>query len=64
ILINLQDVMKFVCRLLMVARQRDKNVHIDLDGWVAHPLTLKPLQTNGYDCGIWVLATIIAVLRG
>ncbi|KAG0700906.1 hypothetical protein DFH29DRAFT_806962, partial [Suillus ampliporus] len=42
----------------------DKNVHIDLDGWVARPLTLKPLQTNGYDCGVWVLATIIAVLCG
>ncbi|KIJ09168.1 hypothetical protein PAXINDRAFT_87848, partial [Paxillus involutus ATCC 200175] len=23
-----------------------------------------PLQKNGYDCGIWVLATIAAVLRG
>ncbi|KAG2125734.1 hypothetical protein DEU56DRAFT_873029 [Suillus clintonianus] len=61
---DVKDVMKFVCRLLMVARQRDKNVHIDMDGWVARPLTLKPLQTNGYDCGVWVLATIIAVLRG
>ena len=22
------------------------------------------LQTNGYDCGVWVLASIAAVLRG
>jgi Ulp1 family protease len=22
------------------------------------------LQTNGYDCGVWVLASVAAVLRG
>lgn len=24
---------------------------------------IEPLQTNGYDCGVWILAVIIAVLR-
>ena len=24
----------------------------------------RALQTNGYDCGLWVLATVAAVLRG
>ncbi|KAG1728250.1 uncharacterized protein EDB91DRAFT_1314088 [Suillus paluster] len=61
---DLKDIMKLVCRLLVVAHQRDKQVHIDLDGWVARPLTVKPLQTNGYDCGVWILAAMIAVLRG
>ncbi|KAG1735673.1 uncharacterized protein EDB91DRAFT_1348200 [Suillus paluster] len=61
---DLKDIMKLVCRLLVVAHQRDKQVHIDLDGWVARPLTVKPLQTNGYDCGVWILAAMIAVLCG
>ncbi|KAG1842228.1 hypothetical protein F4604DRAFT_1884792 [Suillus subluteus] len=42
----------------------DKVNRIDLKGWVARPLTLDPLQTNGYNCGLWVLATLAAVLRG
>ncbi|KAG0695573.1 hypothetical protein DFH29DRAFT_984921 [Suillus ampliporus] len=46
---DLKDIMKLVCRLLAV--------HIDLDGWV------KPLQTNGYDCRVWILAAMIAVLH-
>jgi hypothetical protein len=25
---------------------------------------LEPWQTNGYDCGVWVLAEIMAVLQG
>ena len=24
----------------------------------------RALQTNGYDCGLWVLATVAAVFRG
>jgi hypothetical protein len=32
--------MKFICRLLSVARYHHKEVRIDLDGWVARPLTL------------------------
>ncbi|KAG2139317.1 hypothetical protein DEU56DRAFT_735682 [Suillus clintonianus] len=61
---DLKDIMKLVCRLLAIAHQRNKQVHIDLDGWVARPLTIKPLQTNGYDCGVWILAAMIAVLHG
>ncbi|KAG1724201.1 uncharacterized protein EDB91DRAFT_1239990 [Suillus paluster] len=61
---DVKDVMKLICRLLMVAHQRDQEVHIDMDGWVACPLTVRPLQTNGYDCRVWILAAIIAVLHG
>jgi Ulp1 family protease len=25
---------------------------------------MTPLQSNNYDCGVWVLSTIAAVLRG
>ncbi|KIM56427.1 hypothetical protein SCLCIDRAFT_132735 [Scleroderma citrinum Foug A] len=27
-------------------------------------LQLEPRQTNGHDCGIWVLAQMAAILRG
>ncbi|KAG0694725.1 hypothetical protein DFH29DRAFT_791424, partial [Suillus ampliporus] len=37
---------------------------IDIKGWVARPLVVRPLQTNSYDCSLWVLAAIAAVLRG
>ncbi|KIJ59526.1 hypothetical protein HYDPIDRAFT_100554, partial [Hydnomerulius pinastri MD-312] len=37
---------------------------IDVHGWTARPTTTLPLQTNSYDCGIWVMATIAAVLCG
>ncbi|TFK17498.1 hypothetical protein FA15DRAFT_734591, partial [Coprinopsis marcescibilis] len=32
--------------------------------WVASPLVRKAVQTNGYDCGVWVLMVISAILRG
>jgi hypothetical protein len=31
---------------------------------LCHPLQVQHWQNNNYDCGIWVLAAIIAVLRG
>lgn len=27
-------------------------------------LKVNPLQTNEYDCGIWTLASMVAILRG
>ena len=27
-------------------------------------LQLEPRQTNGHDCGVWVLAQMAAILRG
>ena len=27
-------------------------------------MQVEPIQTNNHDCGLWVLATIAAVLRG
>ncbi|KAG2745434.1 hypothetical protein P692DRAFT_201679529, partial [Suillus brevipes Sb2] len=38
------------------------HVNVDFDGWVARPLMV--VQTNGYDCGVWVLAMIAATLHG
>ncbi|KIK10554.1 hypothetical protein PISMIDRAFT_20283 [Pisolithus microcarpus 441] len=33
-------------------------------GTTHQDLLLEPHQTNGYDCGIWVLAQMAAILRG
>ncbi|KAG2104041.1 uncharacterized protein F5147DRAFT_775752 [Suillus discolor] len=61
-----KDIMKLIARLLSIARQHDHvfNVNIDFDGWLAHPLVTDALQTNGFDCGVWVLAVIAATLHG
>ncbi|KAI0703077.1 hypothetical protein C8Q76DRAFT_801927 [Earliella scabrosa] len=32
--------------------------------WVAYSIASRRLQSNGYDCGVWVLACIAALLRG
>ncbi|KAG1779269.1 hypothetical protein EV702DRAFT_1195245 [Suillus placidus] len=61
---DVKDIMNLIARLSSIAHQRRGSDRIDLKGWVARPLTLNALQTNGYDCGLWVLATLAAVLRG
>ncbi|KAG2123258.1 hypothetical protein DEU56DRAFT_917566 [Suillus clintonianus] len=50
---DVKAIMTLVSRLLSIARQRHPAVSFDLQGWVARPLILEPLQTNGYDCGVW-----------
>ncbi|KAI0259639.1 hypothetical protein BC834DRAFT_833182, partial [Gloeopeniophorella convolvens] len=46
----------------------DYGCHIGLDTvakrWHLHLLTTQRLQNNNYDCGVWVLAVLTAVLRG
>lgn len=59
-----KDIMKLVGRFLTVARQRHSGVQIDLEGWQTRALNVNPCQSNTYDCGLWVLAAMIAVLRG
>ena len=34
------------------------------EGWTARPLLSHAVQSTPYDCGLWVLAAIAAVLRG
>ncbi|KIL57472.1 hypothetical protein M378DRAFT_16228 [Amanita muscaria Koide BX008] len=60
---DILDIATLISRLQMIART--KGYDMDIGGpWTVRPLTMKRLQTNSYDCGIWVLATITAVLRG
>ncbi|KAK1223061.1 hypothetical protein PQX77_014060 [Marasmius sp. AFHP31] len=35
-----------------------------LSTWSARPLQVQRVQTNGYDCGVWVLWVTAAVIRG
>lgn len=59
-----KDIMKLIERFLTIARQRHSDVQIDLGGWQTRVLNVYPCQSNNYDCGLWVLAAMIAVLRG
>ncbi|KAH7905408.1 hypothetical protein BJ138DRAFT_1230003, partial [Hygrophoropsis aurantiaca] len=61
---DIKDIMTLISRLLVIAQKRYNGVQMNLSGWVARPVTVEPLQTNGYDCGIWVLAATTSVLRG
>ena len=77
---TLQDIIQLITRLSHVAFKRLGVPRNDGGSWSAHPIVVsptkytwrpsfnkiqvKPLQFNGYDCGLWVLAQITAVLRG
>ncbi|CDO73127.1 hypothetical protein BN946_scf185007.g181 [Trametes cinnabarina] len=63
---DVQDVFSLSYRLHRIANERvqqDSDIP-SYDGWEAYPLVETPLQTNSYDCGVWVLACIAALLRG
>ncbi|OSD03347.1 hypothetical protein PYCCODRAFT_1477197 [Trametes coccinea BRFM310] len=51
-------------RLHRIAGERQAHHMPPHNDWEAYPLAETPLQTNGYDCGVWVLACIAALLRG
>ncbi|KAF8120229.1 hypothetical protein EV363DRAFT_1191626 [Boletus edulis] len=61
---DIEDVTQLIIRLMSIAKQKIPKVQIDSYSWMAYPVTVFPLQSNNYDCGIWVLASIAAVLRG
>ncbi|KAG1857649.1 hypothetical protein C8R48DRAFT_775569 [Suillus tomentosus] len=61
---DIKEIMKLIGRLVLLARKHQYHLPVDLKGWVARQLNIQPLQTNNHNCGIWVLAAIIAVLRG
>ncbi|KAF7981244.1 hypothetical protein HWV62_34613 [Athelia sp. TMB] len=62
---DVKDIMKLVARLSVIASAKG---HItpqdDFCSWKASPLIIRSVQTNAYDCGVWTLAGIWAVLRG
>lgn len=56
--------MEFTTRLVLLANQNGHPLHIVTEEWTARPVLIQPRQTNGFDCGLWVLSNITAVLSG
>ncbi|KAG9310616.1 hypothetical protein JVU11DRAFT_9183 [Chiua virens] len=62
---DVKEIMKLISRLHGIAAEHHKEFHADTTvEWVARPILLEAVQTNGYDCGVWVLSTVAALLRG
>ncbi|KAH7905288.1 hypothetical protein BJ138DRAFT_1017919 [Hygrophoropsis aurantiaca] len=61
---DVKDIMQLVSRMLVNANRRHGPFQVDMSGWTAKPIMDHALQTNSYDCGLWVLAIIAAVIRG
>ncbi|KAM6491874.1 hypothetical protein JOM56_012733 [Amanita muscaria] len=62
---ELNVIMQLISRFVVLARKHGgSSLHVEMDGWVAQPITTWAFQTNGHDCGLWVLAILGAVLQG
>lgn len=62
---EIKEIMLFVTRLVILANRKNHPLYVVTEeGWTAKPVCVESTQTNGFDCGLWVLATIAAVLRG
>ncbi|KAJ7583948.1 hypothetical protein C8J56DRAFT_789979 [Mycena floridula] len=50
--------------LASIARAHHRHLPLDMSAaWTASPLLTSAVQTNNYDCGLWVISIIAAVLR-
>lgn len=57
--------MQLIMRLVIVANGNGHPLHVFIEeGWTARPVLVQARQTNGVDCGLWVLANIAAVMAG
>ncbi|KAJ7349923.1 hypothetical protein DFH08DRAFT_648893, partial [Mycena albidolilacea] len=65
---DIQDIMLLIKRMTFIAGRYGHRMYISTEDetWTARPLCdeRNPLQSNGYDCGVWVLCMIASVLRG
>ncbi|KIL55541.1 hypothetical protein M378DRAFT_90770, partial [Amanita muscaria Koide BX008] len=62
---NIWVIMQLISRFVVLARKHGgSSLHVEMDGWVAQLITTGAFQTNGHDCGLWVLAILGAVLQG
>ncbi|KAJ7593008.1 hypothetical protein C8J56DRAFT_1045445 [Mycena floridula] len=59
-------VVDLVQGLIDLANKNGHDLNVPVNEWIVTPIvnSSSKLQTNGYDCGVWVLAMIFAVLRG
>lgn len=57
--------MAFIRALVLCSNTEGHPLHVVTEeGWTARPLITHAVQSTPYDCGLWVLAAIAAVLRG
>ncbi|KIM50843.1 hypothetical protein SCLCIDRAFT_144566, partial [Scleroderma citrinum Foug A] len=61
---DIMDIMQLISCLSFVASKKLRIAQNVWGSWSAYSIVLEPMQTNGYDCGLWVLAQVVAVLRG
>ncbi|KIO06303.1 hypothetical protein M404DRAFT_46349, partial [Pisolithus tinctorius Marx 270] len=61
---NIKDIAHLITCLSLIASKRHGIPWRDFGSWSAHLIALGPLQSNGYNCGLWVLAQVTAVLQG
>ncbi|KAJ6581867.1 hypothetical protein B0H19DRAFT_1331557 [Mycena capillaripes] len=64
---DLLDVMILITRLVVLANRNQHPLYISTDEeWTAQPLFQpgRARQSNGHDCGLWVLCMMAAILRG
>ncbi|KAF9041365.1 hypothetical protein BJ165DRAFT_1329754, partial [Panaeolus papilionaceus] len=59
---EVMDVHAYFSELVQAAN--GNGICLKLPSWTSKPAFLKPVQTNGHDCGLWVLLWIAASLRG
>ncbi|OBZ78541.1 Ubiquitin-like-specific protease 1A [Grifola frondosa] len=61
---NVTDILEVFFRLEGRAIQEGKIMTRASKTWLARPTMSLAMQTNSYDCGLWVLASILAIFRG
>ncbi|KAK0457238.1 uncharacterized protein EV420DRAFT_1549515 [Desarmillaria tabescens] len=62
---DIQDVLRFVEMITACVRKQGYELPPSSPAsWTVTRLIAMPIQHNGYDCGVWVLSQIRAVLRG
>ncbi|KAJ7439132.1 hypothetical protein FB451DRAFT_1151843 [Mycena latifolia] len=63
---DIRDIMVLITRMVVLANRNNHALYVSTEEecWMARPLFNIPRQSNGYDCGLWVLCMMAAILRG
>ncbi|KAJ7435267.1 hypothetical protein FB451DRAFT_1571607 [Mycena latifolia] len=65
---DIRDIMVLITRMVVLANRHKHPLHVSTEEetWIARPLFKvgEPRQSNGHDCGLWVLCVMAAILRG
>ncbi|KII90983.1 hypothetical protein PLICRDRAFT_67778, partial [Plicaturopsis crispa FD-325 SS-3] len=61
---DVETIMELVQRMATLANDHGYPLSVNATEWTAHPVSDCAHQTNGYDCGLWVLASIVSIFRG